>query len=291
MTTLKFKYAASIDPNDLHLRVESKTPLPINLEGKFKLSTKISKNYADNRVGFALLGMHWFDPADRMFHTDGVRANATQILCPMLRVFTVGKRNRSSTNTCLDGDIRNRRMWESSSRYPKLETIESRRTEVAAVDYYWLPRIYLEENNGYNGYGDKWIRRIAPRFFSTNGKVLFLPNDRWKMFRGMWSRDSHKKAVNNVGLFVLSLKDAFKYHPLLAATQLAIQSPAWSKTLQPESVHRTNKLAIEEYLNPEFPFLVLYNKLEFDDINSVMCYLNNIRTPEYMTTPFTRKPV
>jgi len=216
-------------------------------------------------VEIGVVGM-WPDNSRRKPTCDDVRFSALERrLPPSVHAFAITMSAKATVSPRLmKADIRADHAWYSSN--PEVDTIARRRVDLLIVDYYWLPRIYLDPREQVGlGYGGYWFAKVS-RFFERGGCLALLPNDS----SGMLDADAQQAGANvdsdclNFGR--LSKNDARQLHPLFTATEdITVPSDVWIEgellgmVGSGKDKARTNPAAIRQWLNTDWPFYLLYN--------------------------------
>jgi hypothetical protein len=206
-------------------------------------------------------------------HVDSVRFAALASALASTGASLFGVSNQvESTVTTLMGDIRRKRCWYTENPRGSQDTVASRFGNIGILDHYWCPAEYFaRRTTGPNGYGDKWFSEILPLFFAHGGILFLLPNDKDGLVRAMHSKAMHSKAPPTcLDISLLTLTSAEMCHPLYVSTDTItdfdkgeLRGVAKSTTMNTYGRNRTNALAVEAYLDPEYPFILVYNTTTF----------------------------
>ena len=201
------------------------------------------------------MGMNFGDTESR--HSDTVRMNTLQTLCPSTRVWGVSVQNHSpnqtrinETPTWVNADVRvSRDFWSGAG------TLSVRKTLVLIVDYRWCPPVYWEAYTTMGlGYGNKWFSNHLPDFFLYGGMFCFLPN--------IPSIREMQRVHPEAGRFrveSLSVSEC-SWSPLFRATDVATKQDGgvpWRLTLGSLMVSVCNQNALSA-LDPNYPFIICY---------------------------------
>jgi hypothetical protein len=208
--------------------------------------------------------MIFSDPDRGWQYTDTHRMHALQENSPGVRVIGISLTNDADSVTGVSADIRNKR---SFSR------VFGRGMKVGILDYFFLPRGYLEPNKIGSGYGCEWFSTTLPAFFNYGGCVFFLPNDRSGRFLEMWH--DHKDSTIEVAL--LPMRQCTQ-HPLWEATRQITSTSAWTTLVHQNLRSKTNNLALSTYLNVTNPFLVIFKLSQFSSLEAALSYVLKICT-------------
>ncbi len=210
----------------------------------------------DQRPGVCVVGMNFFDAQSK--HSDTVRMNTLQTLCPSARVWGVSVHNHSpehipiyETPTWVHADVRvSRDFWSETG------ALSVRKTFLLIVDYRWCPPVYWEAYTTMGlGYGSKWFSHHLPEFFHHGGMFCFLPNT--PNVREM------QRAHPGARLFrveSLSVSEC-SWNPLFRATDVVTEQDGgepWRRTLGPLMIAVCNQNALTA-LHPDYPFVLCYS--------------------------------
>ena len=125
------------------------------------------------------------------------------------------------------------------------------------LDYFFLPSIYLQNNNSTNGYGTSWFnyRGQVAYLLSHRCKAVLLPNDRNGLMWNMYTSHQDAMLLQNIH----AKKVAASLNPLSVATRRAAAETNWL-SLKPNDVayNRKDEEQIELYLDRDRPFILCY---------------------------------
>lgn len=204
--------------------------------------------------------MVFSDPDKGWQGTDTIRMNALQQASPGVKVYGISLTHDPDSCTGISADIRNKRS------FPR---VFGREMKIGMLDYYFLPREYLQPSNIGNGYGCKWFSTILPAFFESGGSVFFLPNDVTGRFLEM--RRDNKDSKLAVALLPMC---RCSQHPLFQVTHQITKTDAWATQVHLNLRSKTNKLAVSMYLNTVAPFLVIFQRSQFRSLEMALSYVH-----------------
>jgi hypothetical protein len=221
----------------------------------------------DQRPGLCVVGMNFADTTQTK-HSDTVRMNTLQSLCPSARVWGVSVHYHSpqqtrilETPTWVHADVRVSRFWSETG------ALSVRKTLLLIVDYRWCPPVYWEAYTSVGlGYGNKWFSHHLPDFFLYGGMFCFLPNT--PNVREM------QRAHPDARLFrveSLSVSEC-SWNPLFRATDVATEQDGgepWRRTLGPLMISVCNQNALTA-LDPDYPFFLCYSRTLNDKKNALI---------------------
>ena len=147
------------------------------------------------------------------------------------------------------------------------DTITGRGVTIFLLDYFWLECGYYRDpppggrlSRTVNGYGGRWFSHTLPLFFEHGGCVVILPNDRWGQLAELLPHPLAETGGPGLGFKYLSVSEAERVHPLYVAT--ARITDAGTGFLRGTGVQneRNNDSAVRQYLDPQKPFLVVFDR-------------------------------
>ena len=198
---------------------------------------------------------------------------------PQTRVLCMSNAVKNSTGCTVCGDLRNPRAWFSTRGAGASQTIAGQGTTIFLLDYFFLPSIYYKsgENIG-DGYGGRWFSHLLPLFFQHGGHIAILPNDKWgllEQMRRLRLCDGSSESV------MLTTEDAGLYHPLFMATQVV--TSALGSLIGVADTHqseRNNGTQIDQYLDPQHPFCLVYSTSKITNEVEAKCKLQSLVTKQ-----------
>ena len=215
----------------------------------------------DQRCSLGVVGMVFSESDQGLRGTDTPRMRALQQGSPGAKVLGISLTHDADSNTGISADIRNKRC------FPRVFGM-GRKMLVGILDYYFLPREYLQPSRIGSGYGCEWFSTTLPAFFKHGGCVFFLPNDVSGRFLEM--RRDHMDSNLVVGM--LPMRQCSQ-HPLFQATHLITNTSAWATQVHPNLRNKTNELAVSTYLNTTHPFLVIFKRSQFSSLEMALAYV------------------
>ena len=227
-------------------------------EERFQRSQHLALDSTDQRPSLGVVGVVFSYPDQGWAGTDTPRMHALQQGSPGVKVCGISLTLDADSCTGISADIRNKRSFPRVFRGMK----------IGILDYYFLPREYLEPSRIGGGYGCQWFSATLPAFFSQGGDVFFLPND--VSGRVLEMRRDHKDSKLVVAL--LPMRQCSQ-HPLFQATQDITNTTAWTTQVHPNLRCKTNELALSTYLNITHPFLVIFKRSQFSSLKRALSYV------------------
>ena len=215
----------------------------------------------DKRPSLGVVGMVFSDADQGWQGTDTPRMHALQEGSPGVKVFGISLTHDPDSCTGMYADIRYKRS------FPR---VFGRGMKVGILDYYFLPREYLQPSLIGSGYGCEWFTTTLPAFFKHGGCVFFLPNDISGRFLEMW----HDHEDSTIAVALLPM-DQCSQHPLFQATQRITNTSAWATQVHPNLRCKTNELAVSTYLNQLHPFLVVFQRTQFKSLRLALSYVRS----------------
>jgi len=203
------------------------------------------------------MGM-WWKRGARKVHPDTARLDQLErMVVPGVRVVadTLAGVQVVASDKQLLFDISRAGTWSGTD---PARSITGEVAHLIIMDYFYLPKIYLEaENKQGLGYGGDWVTKVT-FFFSNGGHLALLPNDQF----GSMERSLRENPVP--WCCKLDVADTRVLHPLYMATD-AITDGGFLVSVT-DHLHRgrTNDTSLREYLDEEQPFLLFYSPDLYD---------------------------
>ena len=214
-------------------------------------------------------------------HSDAVRCGEVRrLLGPLTKVVCLsnGVTEGTEGSGTVFAEFRDTRTW-FNRRDPE-QSIAGRGITIFLLDYFWLPGIYYRngEMRG-DGYGGRWFSRTLPLFFKHGGQIAILPNDNGGELRNMISNVERvcSRQLASLGVHMLTVEDADACHPLYVATARVTGADGCIRGAGvSHQGGRDNSRVLEEYLDIEHPFCMVYNTGVFGDASAALSKLKSL---------------
>ena len=197
-------------------------------------------------------GMNFTSPADAVpTHSDDVRLRMLAHLCSA-NVKSIGS-NPNDSACHIQADVRQLAAPRSSAR------AATAACDAFILDFYFLPKVYLENNSNQNGYGTKWFTaggQVA-HLLSQRCRAVVLPYDKGGL---LWAQyEQHRDELPD-GIVVERTADR-SLNPLAVATVAAQSDTNWL-TLKPNNAvyNRTYTAQSAAYLGRSYKFIIAYRQ-------------------------------
>ena len=234
--------------------------MPQKTKECFVRSQYLALDSNDHRPSMGVVGVVFSDPDQGWQGTDTPRMHALQEGSPGVKVFGISLTHDPDSYTGISADIRYKRS------FPR---VFGRGMKVGILDYFFLPREYLQPSLIGSGYGCEWFTTTLPAFFKHGGCVFFLPNDKSGRFLEMW----HDHKDSTIAVALLPMRQCSQ-HPLFRATQQITKTRAWTTQVHPNLRCKNNELAVSTYLNRTSPFLVVFKRSQFSSLHMALSYVS-----------------
>ena len=197
-------------------------------------------------------GMNFTSPADAVpTHSDDVRLRTMAHLCNA-NVKSIGS-NPQDSACHVHADVRQLSSPRSSAR------AATAACDVFILDFYFLPKVYLENSNSANGYGTKWFtaRGQVAYLLSQHCRAVVLPYDKGGLMWAQYQRYRHELPDD----IVVERSSDYRVNPLAVGTVKAQSDTNWL-TLKPNDrvYNRTYAAQSILYLDHRYKFIVAYTQ-------------------------------